>query len=266
MAEHEVDKERLKGTVKWFNASKGFGFITPDQGEQELFVHQSTIKAEGFRSLREGERVEFDVEKGQDGRDKAINVTGPDGMPPQGAPTYSRFTPVAPYSFPSAHPGALSGAFYTTHVTHEGSVDARPHGVGYPGYYWYYTPAPRYPGSWSDGLGQPAPPQQQQMLIRPPRGPSRSGHRALSSVSSKSSGLQVVVHNLPWSCTWQQLKEVFNQWEVVRADVILDEYGRSRGFGTVRFSNEDDASSAIDNINGTEIDGRKITVRLDRYA
>lgn len=40
MAEHEADRDRLKGTVKWFNASKGFGFITPDQGEQELFVHQ----------------------------------------------------------------------------------------------------------------------------------------------------------------------------------------------------------------------------------
>ena len=77
---------------------------------------------------------------------------------------------------------------------------------------------------------------------------------------------QVVVHNLPWSCTWQTLKEVFSQWEVVRADVIVDEYGRSRGFGTVRFSSEEDAAAAIDAINGIEMDGRKITVRLDRYA
>lgn len=217
--------------------------------------------------MREGERVEFDLEKGEDGRDKAINVTGPDGAPPQGAPFIPRFTPIAPYGFPPPPPGA---PFYPSHTRPEAMTGGRPPGVGYPGYYCYYVPAPRYPGPWSEGLVQPAPPHPQQMLIRPPRGPpstTRStGQRPTSASPGKSSGLQVVVHNLPWSCTWQQLKEVFSQWEVVRADVILDEYGRSRGFGTVRFSTEDDATAAIDSINGMEIEGRKITVRLDRYA
>jgi CspA family cold shock protein len=51
---------RLQGTVKWFNDAKGFGFITTERGD-EVFVHQSAIEASGFRTLKEGERVEFDL-------------------------------------------------------------------------------------------------------------------------------------------------------------------------------------------------------------
>jgi cold shock CspA family protein len=58
------------GTVKWFNVTKGYGFITPDSGGEDLFVHQTAIVAEGFRSLREGEPVEFFVETSDDGRQK----------------------------------------------------------------------------------------------------------------------------------------------------------------------------------------------------
>jgi CspA family cold shock protein len=56
------------GTVKWFNAEKGFGFITPDGGGEDLFVHQSEIQMEGYRSLAEGQRVEFEVTQGQKGK------------------------------------------------------------------------------------------------------------------------------------------------------------------------------------------------------
>eukprot|EP00250_Pteridium_aquilinum_P017825 c2378_g1_i1 orf=210-488(+) len=73
------------GKVKWFNNTKGFGFITPDDGSEDLFVHQTSIVSEGFRSLADGESVEFSVEQGEDGRTKALNVTGPEGSPVQGA-------------------------------------------------------------------------------------------------------------------------------------------------------------------------------------
>ncbi len=62
-----------KGTVKWFNDQKGFGFITREAGGKDVFVHHSAIVASGFRSLAEGDRVEFTVEQGPKGP-AAVNV------------------------------------------------------------------------------------------------------------------------------------------------------------------------------------------------
>jgi cold shock protein len=59
--------ERELGVVKWFNGEKGYGFIARDSGEKDVFVHFSAISAEGFRTLREGQRVEFEVVEGQKG-------------------------------------------------------------------------------------------------------------------------------------------------------------------------------------------------------
>jgi CspA family cold shock protein len=56
-----------QGTVKWFNAEKGFGFITPEAGGQDVFVHYSAIQSDGYRSLDEGQQVEFEVGQGQKG-------------------------------------------------------------------------------------------------------------------------------------------------------------------------------------------------------
>ena len=61
------------GTVKWFSDEKGFGFITPDEGSKDLFVHHSSIDADGYRSLPEGARVEYESEAGDKGP-KAVRV------------------------------------------------------------------------------------------------------------------------------------------------------------------------------------------------
>lgn len=65
--------DRIKGTVKWFNGTKGYGFITPDDASEDVFVHHTAIQAEGFRNLDEGERVEFTIEQGSKGL-QATNV------------------------------------------------------------------------------------------------------------------------------------------------------------------------------------------------
>jgi cellular nucleic acid-binding protein len=72
-------EDRLTGTVKWFDSTKGYGFISPANGSSNVFVHQSDIHAPGFRSLAEGEEVEFVVEEQGNGKVKAAVVTGPNG-------------------------------------------------------------------------------------------------------------------------------------------------------------------------------------------
>ena len=72
------------GKCKWFDASRGFGFI--EAGEEDLFVHFSGIEGKGFRSLAEGEPVEFTVTRGDRGKLQAVQVTGPEGARVQGAP------------------------------------------------------------------------------------------------------------------------------------------------------------------------------------
>ena len=58
---------KMTGLVKWFNESKGFGFITPDNGSKDVFVHFSAIQSGGFKTLNEGQKVEFTIEDGQTG-------------------------------------------------------------------------------------------------------------------------------------------------------------------------------------------------------
>ncbi|MDE0728392.1 MAG: cold-shock protein [Alphaproteobacteria bacterium] len=66
------------GTVKWFNATKGFGFIEPEGGGQDAFVHISAVERAGMSDLREGQKVQYDLEPGRDGKSAAENLVALD--------------------------------------------------------------------------------------------------------------------------------------------------------------------------------------------
>lgn len=65
----------INGTVKFYNATKGFGFITPDTGGKDAFVHVSALERAGINSLPDGQKVSYDLEKGRDGRESAVNIS-----------------------------------------------------------------------------------------------------------------------------------------------------------------------------------------------
>ncbi|KAL4513770.1 hypothetical protein Ndes2437A_g08120 [Nannochloris sp. 'desiccata'] len=290
MSDPQAQPERLKGHVKWFNSSKGFGFINLEDTEDEVFVHQSNIETNGFRSLQEGEEVEFDLVIGDDEKKKAYRVTGPAGAPPLGSmmdPSRMAFSlgrgmAMPPFDASSYPPGAPpyvhtppaayghlqqqqqqnqqqgsplgssgrggTGSIGQGPMTQPGFYPPMPspEAAAYMGYYAMAGPAPGGGGGGRNWAGARPPP------------PGQPGF---------SSGLQVVVHNLPWDCTWQQLRDAFQDiGEIERADVVFDSRGRSRGFGIVRFPDRESAEMAAEKMNNGTIGGRVVSVRLDRFA
>lgn len=120
--------------------------------------------------------------------------------------------------------------------------------------------AGRSSGRGGRGRGRDGGGPSQQYNNRPPP-------RAGPDGEEESSGLQVVVQGIPWKYTWRELKPLFEECgAIARADVAFGRDGRSRGYGTVRFESNDAAQKAIEDFNGYELEGRTLTVRLDRYA
>jgi CspA family cold shock protein len=74
-ADQTGDDTMAKGTVKWFNETKGYGFIAPEGGRKDVFVHITALERAGLRSLKDGQPVTFDIETGRDGRESATNLS-----------------------------------------------------------------------------------------------------------------------------------------------------------------------------------------------
>jgi CspA family cold shock protein len=71
---HERNTIMATGTVKWFNATKGYGFIQPEDGSKDVFLHVSDVQRSGLQDVREGDRLEYDVQQGQQGKTSACNL------------------------------------------------------------------------------------------------------------------------------------------------------------------------------------------------
>jgi cold shock protein len=97
------------GTVKWFNDSKGFGFITPDGGGEDLFAHFSAINMPGFKTLKEGQKVSFEVTQGNKGKKQASNIQAVE------------------QNTPLKKPGLAPGFFLALRLSLEPGLSGKPH-------------------------------------------------------------------------------------------------------------------------------------------
>lgn len=294
------------------------GFITRDDEQGDVFVHQSDIYAEGFRSLRNQEPVEFGLEPIGDGRFKATNVrafpkagaslsfspphrarrylsptkklrtdfsckknvsiiithqvTGPAGAFVQGALPRNQHKTRSPFMRQQQHmmPGqqGMMGGMPGGGVPFYGltqppfpmgmgmppGMGGMAMGMGYP----HMVPHMGMPGG-NMGINPKSPGGLAAGMMPMPNPP-------MGGEYGPGGGRRVVVLNVPWHTSWEALKNLFaSAGTVARADVALDEQGRSRGYGTVQFSHEHEATEAIKTLNGVDFEGRILTVRMDKY-
>jgi len=160
--------KKCKGTCKKFDSSKGFGFITLEDGSGDVFVHYSEIQAQGFKSLAEGESVEFEVVVQEDGRRKAINVTGPNGANVQGQKRQQfggmgrgggGFGGAGRGGFGGYGMGGMGGmGGYGGYAPAQPSPYGAPYGGGYGGAYG--APAPQFAQGGFNQFASQQPPQQ----------------------------------------------------------------------------------------------------------
>lgn len=277
------------------------GFVTRDDGEGDVFVHQSDIYSQGFRSLRNQEPVEFGLEPIGDGRFKAVNVRAPSSSEsranasgqtnPDAIPMLFLF--VVFFSLTSEPPKTIrrflraqvtgpNGAFVQGALPRNANKARSPfmaNRQGIPGMYGpgaYFGGVP-FAGPMPPGMppgtvpGIPYGVGPHGGMMGPGGFPGTMGmvpmpNPPMMGEYAPDGGRRVVVLNLPWHTSWQALKQFFaSAGEVERADVALDESGKSRGYGTVRYATETQAMNAIRTLNGLDFEGRILTVRMDKY-
>ena len=288
--------------------------MTRDDGEGDVFVHQSDIYSQGFRSLRNQEPVEFRLEPIGDGRFKAVNVRA-DPSPSESSRSASdrfgrkiadaqtadrdgfafrffrltRLVPELPKRLLRAQVSGPDGAFVQGALPRNANKTRSPflaNSQGISGMYdtgAYFGGGQMFAGPMPPGLppgmvpgmvpGMPYGPHGGMMGSVP--GGFPTGHLMnmvpmpnppMVGEYGPGGGRRVVVLNLPWHTSWQALKQHFaTAGTVERADVALDESGKSRGYGTVRYATEAQAVNAIRTLNGLDFEGRILTVRMDKY-
>lgn len=257
---------RVSGTCKWFDIRKGFGFLAPNDGSEDVFVHQTELKSNGFRSLGEGEEVEFTIiqDENDNNRSKASNVTGPDGSDLQGARRRKRKNPKkrSPPEVLEAEPnqvfvGNLSwettdeqlgehfAAFNPTNVEVKRYNETRSKGWGLVSF-----------GSEEDMNAAIADKHESDLdgrsiVVRSDRGSTvreDNKNTVQQTVTSENDGTTVFVGNLPWSVSDAELGEAFSSLAGYQSsEIVTKSSGLSKGFGFVYFSSSEDADEFVNN-------------------
>jgi len=214
--------ERIRGRVKDWNATRGFGFVS--NIDADYFTHFSAILGDGFKSLADGEDVEFEVETDPStGKLRAINVTGPDGAPVKGGGRNTGRIGEGSKGKGKAKKGKDSDFNEAAGHRRESSSF-----------------------SWSPSGREDA---------------GREGGYRVASARPNS----VFVAGLSWDTGVSALRDHFEPaGDIVDVHISMDrETGRSRGFGKVAFALPEQAQEAIETLDGSDLDGRSISVRKD---